>query len=252
MIKKPPSIFLMRRPKLTQYQQFNKKIRRNPTNNNLMKLDDNYYKDPWFFNNTNLNFQVNRMNIMYKKEKENSNNSLSNEFFLQTDVTIKEKSIPNLKQESINKEKRDNLLLYQNIFKTKSLWKNKKASINNLLNLRLAENEKHYNEIAKKENEQLLQKGKPLKKLTKSAYLENQLKEISTKARFMKCVEDYVLPNLLIAKIKIEKDMKQKNKENINRYFSPIQQRNNETINKQNQRKIFLSKSLNINNKFNH
>ena len=56
----------------------------------------------------------------------------------------------------------------------------------------------------KKENEQVLQKGKPLKKLTKSAYLENQLKEISTKARFMKCVEDYVLPNLLIAKIKIE------------------------------------------------
>ena len=189
---------------------------------------------------------------MYKKQKEISNNSLSNEFFLQTDVTIKEKSIPNLKQESTNKEKRDNLLLYQNIFKTKSLWKNKKKSLNNLLNLRLAENEKHYNEIAKKENEQLLQKGKPLKKLTKSAYLENQLKEISTKARFMKCVEDYVFPNLLIAKIKIEKDMKQKNNDNINRYFSPIQQRNNETINKQNQRKIFLSKSLNINNKFNH
>jgi len=251
MKKTPPSIFLMRRPKLTQYQQFNKKSR-NISKNNLMELEDNYYKDPWFFNHTNLNFQVNRMNIMYKKQKENSNNSLSNEFFLQTDVTMKEKSIPNLKQESINKEKRDNLLLYQNIFKTKSLWKNKKKTLNNLLNLRLAENEKHYNEIAKKENEQLLQKGKPLKKLTKSAYLENQLKEISTKARFMKCVEDYVLPNLLIAKIKIEKDMKQKNKENINRYFSPIQQRNNETINKQNQRKIFLSKSLNINNKFNH
>ena len=87
---------------------------------------------------------------MYKKQKEISNNSLSNEFFLQTDVTIKEKSIPNLKQESINKEKRDNLLLYQNIFKTKSLWKNKKKLINNLLNLRLAENENHYNEIAKK------------------------------------------------------------------------------------------------------
>ena len=63
----------------------------------------------------------------------------------------------------------------------------------------------------------------------------------------MKCVEDYVLPNLLIAKIKIEKDVKQKNNNNINRYFSPIQERNNETIKKQNQRKIFLSKSLNIN-----
>ena len=246
MKKTPPSIFLMRMPKLTQYQQFNKKIRRNATNN-LMKLDDKYYRDPWFFNNTNLNFQVNRMNVMYKKEKGNSNNSLSNEFFLQTDVTMKEKSIPNLKHESFNKEKRDNLLLYQNIFKTKSLWKNKKASINNLLNLRLAENEEHYNEIAKKENEKLMQKGKPFKKLTKSLYLDKQLKEISTKARFMKCVEDYVLPNLLIAKIKIEKDVKQKNNNNINRYFSPIQERNNETIKKQNQRKIFLSKSLNIN-----
>ena len=156
MKKIPPSIFLIRTPKITQYQQFNKKIRRNPTNNNLMKLDDNYYKDPWFFNNTNLNFQLNRMNIMYKNEKENSNNSLSNELFIQTDFTMKEKSIPNLKQESFNKEKRDNLLLYQNIFKTKSLWKNKKKSINNLLNLRLAENEKHYNEIAKKENEKLM------------------------------------------------------------------------------------------------
>ena len=246
MKKIPPSIFLIRTPKITQYQQFNKKIRKIPKNN-LMKLDDNYYKDPWFFNNTNLNFQVNRMNIMYKKEKENSNNSLSNEFFLQTDVTMKEKSIPNLKHESFNKEKRDNLLLYQNIFKTKCLWKNKKASINNLLNLRLAENEEHYNEIAKKENEKLMQKGKPFKKLTKSLYLDKQLKEISTKARFMKCVEDYVLPNLLIAKIKIEKDVKQKNNNNINRYFSPIQERNNETIKKQNQRKIFLSKSLNIN-----
>ena len=246
MKKIPPSIFLIRTPKITQYQQFNKKIRKIPKNN-LMKLDDNYYKDPWFFNNTNLNFQLNRMNIMYKNEKENSNNSLSNELFIQTDFTMKEKSIPNLKQESFNKEKRDNLLLYQNIFKTKSLWKNKKKSINNLLNLRLAENEKHYNEIAKKENEQLKLKGKPLKKLTISQYLEGQLKEISSKARFMKCVEDYVLPNLLIAKIKIEKDVKQKNNNNINRYFSPIQERNNETIKKQNQRKIFLSKSLNIN-----
>ena len=249
MKKIPPSIFLIRTPKITQYQQFNKKIRKIPKNN-LMKLDDNYYKDPWFFNHTNLNFQVNRMNIIYKKEKENSNNSLSNEFFLQTDVTMKEKSIPNLKQESINKEKRDNLLLYQNIFKTKSLWKNKKKSINNLLNLRLAENEKHYNEIAKKENEQLKLKGKPLKKLTISQYLKGQLKEISSKARFMKCVEDYVLPNLLIAKIKIDKDMKQ-TKNNINRYFSPIEERNNEIINKQNQRKIFLSKSLNIYHKLN-
>ena len=244
MKKIPPSIFLIRTPKITQYQQFNKKIRKIPKNN-LMKLDDNYYKDPWFFNNTNLNFQLNRMNIMYKNEKENSNNSLSNELFIQTDFTMKEKSIPNLKQESFNKEKRDNLLLYQNIFKTKSLWKNKKKSMNNLLNLRLAENEKHYNEIAKKENEQLKLKGKPLKKLTISQYLEGQLKEISSKARFMKCVEDYVLPNLLIAKIKIDKDMKQ-TKNNINRYFSPIEERNNEIINKQNQRKIFLSKSLNV------
>ena len=40
MKKTPPSIFLMRIPKLTQYQQFNKKIRRNPTNNNLMKYSD--------------------------------------------------------------------------------------------------------------------------------------------------------------------------------------------------------------------
>ena len=243
MRKISPSILKLKIPKDSIHHKRNKS--KNIQINGILNNITEYYKDPWFYNDNNLDYQLNSMNIMFKRNKIEENES-QRDPFLKTEVT-NNNNITNLKYESIKKE--EDLLLYQNIFKVKGMWKRRKKPINNLLNLRFAENEKQYNEIAKKENESLRLKGKPMKKLVNSRYLENQLKEIRSKAKFMKCVEDFVLPSIVIAKIKsVDNELKQKNKERQIDYLNPMKQRDNECLEKQNKRKLFLSETISINN----
>ena len=243
MKKIPPSILSIKLPKESLFHKKSKSISKNSVLNNII----NYYKDPWFYNDTNLDFQINSMNSMFRNENK-IENELSNEHFLQTEISNRENTIKNLKIESYNKKKDDDLLYYQKVFKLKNLLKIKKKPLNNLLNLRYAENEKQYNEIAKKENLKLILKGKPIKKLTNSKFLEDHLEDIKSKANFIRCVEDFVLPSIVIAKIKaVDYEMQKKNDEKKNVFMSPLSKRDIECLNKKKERKLFLSETLHIN-----
>ena len=205
MKKIPPSILSIKLPKESLFHKKSKSISKTSILNNII----NYYKDPWFYNDTNLDFQINSMNSMFRNENK-SENEFSNEHFLQTEISNRKNTIKNLKIESYNKKKDDDLY-FQKVFKLKNLLKIKKKPLNNLLNLRYAENDKQYIEIAKKENLNLILKGKPSKKLTNSKFLEDHLEDIKSKANFIRCVEDFVLPSIVIAKIKaVDYEMKKK------------------------------------------
>jgi hypothetical protein len=242
MKKIPPSILSIKLPTESLYHKKSKSISKNSVLNNII----NYYKDPWFYNDTNLDFQINSMNSMFRNENK-SENEFSNEHFLQTEISNRKNTIKNLKIESYNKKKDDDLY-FQKVFKLKNLLKIKKKPLNNLLNLRYAENDKQYIEIAKKENLNLILKGKPSKKLTNSKFLEDHLEDIKSKANFIRCVEDFVLPSIVIAKIKaVDYEMQKKNDEKKNVFMSPLSKRDIECLNKKNERKLFLSETLHIN-----
>ncbi len=242
MKKIPPSILSIKLPTESLYHKKSKSISKTSILNNII----NYYKDPWFYNDTNLDFQINSMNSMFRNENK-SENEFSNEHFLQTEISNRKNTIKNLKIESYNKKKDDDLY-FQKVFKLKNLLKIKKKPLNNLLNLRYAENDKQYIEIAKKENLNLILKGKPSKKLTNSKFLEDHLEDIKSKANFIRCVEDFVLPSIVIAKIKaVDYEMKKKIFEKKNDFLSPLTKRDIECLNKKNERKLFLSETLHIN-----
>ena len=242
MKKIPPSILSIKLPTESLYHKKSKSISKNSVLNNII----NYYKDPWFYNDTNLDFQINSMNSMFRNENK-SENEFSNEHFLQTEISNRKNTIKNLKIESYNKKKDDDLY-FQKVFKLKNLLKIKKKPLNNLLNLRYAENDKQYIEIAKKENLNLILKGKPSKKLTNSKFLEDHLEDIKSKANFIRCVEDFVLPSIVIAKIKaVDYEMQKKNDEKKNVFMSPLSKRDIECLNKKKERKLFLSETLHIN-----
>ncbi len=242
MKKIPPSILSIKLPTESLYHKKSKSISKTSILNNII----NYYKDPWFYNDTNLDFQINSMNSMFRNENK-SENEFSNEHFLQTEISNRKNTIKNLKIESYNKKKDDDLY-FQKVFKLKNLLKIKKKPLNNLLNLRYAENDKQYNEIAKKENLKLILKGKPIKKLTNSKFLEDHLEDIKSKANFIRCVEDFVLPSIVIAKIKaVDYEMQKKNDEKKNVFMSPLSKRDIECLNKKKERKLFLSETLHIN-----
>ncbi len=94
----------------------------------------------------------------------------------------------------------------------------------------------------------MILKGKPSKKLTNSKFLEDHLEDIKSKANFIRCVEDFVLPSIVIAKIKaVDYEMKKKNFEKKNDFLSPLTKRDIECLNKKNERKLFLSETLHIN-----
>ena len=242
MKKIPPSILSIKLPTESLYHKKSKSISKTSILNNII----NYYKDPWFYNDTNLDFQINSMNSMFRNENK-SENEFSNEHFLQTEISNRKNTIKNLKIESYNKKKDDDLY-FQKVFKLKNLLKIKKKPLNNLLNLRYAENDKQYIEIAKKENLNLILKGKPSKKLTNSKFLEDHLEDIKSKANFIRCVEDFVLPSIVIAKIKaVDYEMQKKNDEKKNVFMSPLSKRDIECLNKKKERKLFLSETLHIN-----
>jgi hypothetical protein len=237
--------------------------RNKPKIGNEISISTDYYKEPWFFNKENLDFQLNTMNSMFRtkemilkkekeKEKKNKNKKTPEN---QTSILTTESSLPEIKkltQKELlekKKKKKEDLSFYKNIFKVKALFKRRTKPINNVLNIRYAENEKIYEEMIKKENEALRLKNKPIKKLTKSHYLDDQIDEIKNKIKFMKCVEDFIYPGFVIAKIKAIDNMIKNNenaKNNKKGIINPLHDRILQTKNRQNLRKLLLTECIDI------
>ena len=256
MENKIPSIYPMKLPKKYAYENKRNKIALKKET----KFNTVYFKEPIFFNKSNIDFQLNTLNIMFRpKDKsqtiqsENNsrhyiNNNITN---LDTETTNTE-TLPKLtKSEIIEKQKKkeEELAYYKNIFKVKALWKRKIKPLSNVLNIRYAENEEIYEELAKKENELLRLEGKPTKKLYNSHYLKDNMNEIKNKIKFMKCVEDFIYPGFVIAKIKAIDNMIKNNenaKNNKKGIINPLHDRILQTKNRQNLRKLLLTECIDI------
>ena len=256
MENKIPSIYPMKLPKKYAYENKRNKIALKKET----KFNTDYFKEPIFFNKSNIDFQLNTLNIMFRpKDKsqtiqiENNsrhyiNNNITN---LDTETTNTE-TLPKLtKSEIIEKQKKkeEELAYYKNIFKVKALWKRKIKPLSNVLNIRYAENEEIYEELAKKENELLRLEGKPTKKLYNSHYLKDNMNEIKNKIKFMKCVEDFIYPGFVIAKIKAIDNMIKNNenaKNNKKGIINPLHDRILQTKNRQNLRKLLLTECIDI------
>ena len=259
MENKIPPIYPMKLPKKYAYEN----NRRNKTTlKKETQFNTEYFKEPIFFNKSNIDFQLNTLNIMYRPYKvksqtiqseNNSSHQISNNNMTNLDTeTTNTEILPKLtKSEIIEKQKKkeEELAYYKNIFKVKALWKRKIKPLSNVLNIRYAENEEIYEELAKKENELLRLEGKPTKKLYNSHYLKDNMNEIKNKIKFMKCVEDFIYPGFVIAKIKaIDHMIKNNEKEKIHKkgIINPLHDRILQTKNRQNLRKLLLTECIDI------
>lgn len=223
------------------------------------------YKDPWFYNEKNLKFQIESMktsaylsnNFHLSTAPNNTTNSST--YNIPTETTD-ESNLPNLftmfNQVKINKMKLENCkkyekpeFLYRQIFRSKGIFQQKYKPIDNKLNLDYADNEKQYELRLAKINKKLIEKGKMIKHFNKSEYLDNKLDEIRNKIIFMKGVIDYGYPGITIAKIReIEKTLKKKKEEDLksNKYVTPCNFRVNESKMRDQKRKMFLTGAFEI------
>ena len=260
MENKIPSIYPMKLPKKYAYEKNNK------INNTSLKKETKfnleYYKEPIFFNKSNIDFQLNSLNIMYRpnqkvksqtiQSENNSRHYISNNITNLDTETTNSEILPKLTKSEIfekKKKKEEDLAYYKNIFKVKALWKRKIKPLSNVLNIRYAENEEIYEELAKKENEQLRLEGKPTKKLYNSHYINEHINEIKNQLKFMKCVEDFMYPGFVIAKIKaIDNMIKNNEKEKIHKkgIIKPLHDRILESKKRQNLRKLLLTECIDI------
>ena len=208
-----------------------------------------YYKDPSFFNDINIENQKKTLKTIFKRDLDLQTETIYSDNVFSNNVTnfptiTTEKSVI-LRGKSKNKKKED-LKYYERIFKRKGLWKKKVKSIDNLLNIRYADNEKQYLTLAEKENKNRMKKGLSTKQYTLRNYTEKQIDVIKLNVEFIKSIEDYVLPIFVNEKTRcLSKRLKKNNKEKI--FISPSHQRLLKNKQHQSERNFFLTKTICIN-----
>ncbi len=246
-IKKSNSIFKLRNINSSLYKK--QKSIRSVLNRNIFTRYQ-YYKDPSFFNNTNIDNQLNSMNSILHNEKLKSH---STKELLSTENSRREnypntKIYNNLKElKELKKKKKEDLIFYKKIFKSKHIWKSQPKKINNLLNMRYAETERVYEKEANKENEILKSQGKSPKKFLNYPYINEQLNEIKSKIKFVKCIEDYAYPGIIISKIKsIENMFRNSEKKKRKKFIKPFEKKILLCKIKENEKRIYLCEAINI------
>ena len=208
-----------------------------------------YYKDPSFFNDINIENQKKTLKTIFKRDLDLQTETIYSDNVFSNNVTnfptiTTEKSVI-LRGKSKNKKKED-LKYYERIFKRKGLWKKKVKSIDNLLNIRYADNEKQYLTLAEKENKNRMKKGLSTKQFSLSNFTQNQINFIKFNVEFIKSIEDFVLPIFVNEKTRcLSKRLKKNNKEKI--YISPSHQRLLKNKQHQSERNFFLTKTICIN-----
>ena len=207
-----------------------------------------YYKDPSFFNDINIENQKKSLKTIFKRDLDLQTETIYSDNFFSNNVTnfptiTTEKSMI-LRKKSDNKK--EDLKYYERIFKRKGLWKKKVKSIDNLLNIRYADNEKQYLTLAEKENKNRMKKGLSTKQFSLSNFTQNQINFIKFNVEFIKSIEDFVLPIFVNEKSRcLSKRLKNNNKEKI--FISPSHQRLLKNKQHQSERNFFLTKTICIN-----
>ena len=208
-----------------------------------------YYKDPSFFNDINIENQKKTLKTIFKRDLDLQTETIYSDNVFSNNVTnfptiTTEKSVI-LRGKSKNKKKED-LKYYERIFKRKGLWKKKVKSIDNLLNIRYADNEQQYLRLAEKENKNRIKNGLSKKQFSLSNFTDNQIKTIKFNIEFIKSIEDFVLPIFVNEKTRcLSNKLKDKIKEND--FISPSHQRLLRSKQHQSERNFFLTKTISIN-----
>ena len=208
-----------------------------------------YYKDPSFFNDINIENQKKTLKTIFKRDLDLQTETIYSDNVFSNNVTnfptiTTEKSVI-LRGKSKNKKKED-LKYYERIFKRKGLWKKKVKSIDNLLNIRYADNEQQYLRLAEKENKNRIKNGLSKKQFSLSNFTDNQIKTIKFNIEFIKSIEDFVLPIFVNEKTRcLSNELKDKIKEND--FISPSHQRLLRSKQHQSERNFFLTKTISIN-----
>ena len=202
------------------------------TPNITKKLHTNYYKDPFFLNENNLNLQLKFLKSLDSVILDDSITQIptsQNEIKKLLKVNLRVKNLSNLSQKERNR-RFNNMVFYKTVFKCKSLFKKPKSIVvDNKLNMKYAENEQQYKQIIDKENKKLKSLGKPIKKQNNSFLVDSKINEAKNKIQFMKGIVDYSYPNFVLKKIKIMEGKHVKNlSDNFFSALSPVEERNKE------------------------
>ena len=217
---------------------------------NLPKKQYNY-NDPSFFNKNNIIIQKNSLITIFNRNKSSRNNKLiQTESFPSYNLSYFPTITTEKSFEKINNMKKispKDLKYYNKIFKIPkmNLWKKKPNTINNLLNIKYSENEKEYKKITEKENLKRIEN----KEMTKNYYIDKltqkKINFIKKKLEFIKSIENFALPSFFTEKIRSFSNNIKTNKNN--NILSPIQKRILESKIRENERNIFLSETITIN-----
>ena len=201
-----------------------------------------YYKNPKFFNEMNINTQLNFLrklsyenkmkdeytqkydslsdkNLFPKLKRNNTENldiklDIDYKTYINKNklkLTTKKKNYFNRANTEENENykkiknhpKKSTEKFYKIIFKSElSGPKESKSIIDNKFNMKYAENEEQYNLLIKKENLQKRIEGKKIKIRNVSPYIQMKLDDAQDKINFMKDVMDYTYPLFVLTKIK--------------------------------------------------
>ena len=142
--------------------------------------------------------------------------------------------------------------LYKKIFRKNGIFRNRKTvTINNIINLDYADDFDKYEFKLSKENEKLVEMGKPIKHSVASCKnLDSKLKDCRDKILFMKGVIDYSYPGFVVNKIKqIDKQLKEKykNERKIKKFLSPVDSRTKSQKELNENRKTYLYNAFTCN-----
>ena len=176
-------------------------------NSSLFKGFNYYYP---LYANINKNRYINKYNNVQNLYKRTVSEGSIVSIPLITKETIYNNNNDNNiiidKSSSLNQPKRNKKIIndlsyYRNIFSENTLFKNKKYTFNNNLNLLYSDNEKNFENKMEINNKMRLMLKKPIKLNNRIKTTHDILNQIKEKIKFIKSVSEFYFPEIFIKKI---------------------------------------------------
>ena len=167
----------------------------------------NYFYPPYA--NINKIHYINKYNCHNLYKRTVSEDSISSLPLITKETIINYNNNNNKiidKNSSLNKQKRNkitfnDLSYYQNVFSANTIFKNKRNTFNNTLNLFYSENEKKLEKKMEIKNKMRLILKKPIKFNKRIKTTKDILSQIKKKIKFIKNITDYSFPGIIVKKV---------------------------------------------------
>ena len=275
---------------LQTYQESKKRLSNESLFNNFQNSinynigNKYYYRHPTFYNDGNLNNQINLLltssgnkyenRTFGKKLGDTTNKDFSNRSFSHNKIKVneflfppftiddkiktnlkyttcstdydKDNTDPNLKKSPEEKRKDNIEHFYKCVFSTKPIVKSKYDKyIDNKLNLVYSENLQQFKTIMERRKLEKNNKVMSSKDASDNEKIVEQVNDIKTKINFMKSILDYSTPHFLLTKAKaIVSQFHNDDTEDIT--STPVEKRIHEAREKNEIRRNYFTKSMNV------